>query len=289
MDCNTRGVTGRTCGDRVAVLVVEAHVLQHRAVRPHGVDVADVRRVGSGAVVAAAVDVGLYWCSGLADKCDTVDSERETDHRDDRALPILRESPSPEPHRRDEGERQQDGAGDPVAADLGHQQVGSGSLRSRSAHLDDQVGPQQPPRRSQRAQQIDEARVAEHRTQQYVESLQTLAQRLPGVGRRGGIEAGRRAELRSVGLRRADQLDKRSAAVGLDVGEVLGEVVEQVLAFRIGQIRQRSMHCGDIVVDLARDRAHAASPISRFCMVPAKSFQTFVESSRRARPALLIA
>ena len=76
----------------------------------------------------------------------------------------------------------------------------------------------------------------------------------------------------------------------MHVGEVLGQVVEQVLALGVGQIGQSGMHRGDVVLDLARRGAHAASfPVISCCIVSAKPLQTFVESSSRARPALLIA
>ena len=106
------------------------------------------------------------------------------------------------------------------------------------------------------------------------------------AARRG---AGRGAQLGRVRLGLAQPLDQGALGLGGDLGEVVGEILGQLVALRGRQVGQSGPDPRHIVGDLLLRDGHAAIPrsSSRLSMVVANERQSLPERVSWSRPAAL--
>lgn len=105
----------------------------------------------------------------------------------------------------------------------------------------------------------------------------------------GGADPGRDAQLGRVRLGLAEPVDQRAAGLGGDLGEVLRQVLGQLVALRRRQVGQRGPDPCGVVRDLLLHDGHAAIPrsSSSASMVVANERQSLPERVSWSRPAAL--
>ena len=108
---------------------------------------------------------------------------------------------------------------------------------------------------------------------------------------RDRVEAGGGAKLGRVGGRRSEPILKRTVPLRQDLGEVRGQVLDQLVAHVLGQVGEGRADPVEVAVErrlgVEVDGVHEVTPRSSISrsMVVAKARQTLLDESSWARPA----
>nr|BFE76475.1 hypothetical protein GCM10020092_097760 [Actinoplanes digitatis] len=208
---------------------------------------------------------------------------------------VSRSERSAEPDRAEDADAEQQQGHDLAAADARQQADRLPAVVEHPGqHHRREVTAQDPPGRAEQEQELADPGVSEQRPEPGVDGAQpdqglvAQLEELVCAARRVGEaadETGGAAQVGRVGLRAAEPLGQRAAAVGEHLGQVLRQVLEQLVAQGLRQVAERRTDREHVEVDLVLScGGHGVSRSrSRSFIVDAKPCQILPDRCNSAR------